>query len=219
MSPLPAWTDVRAVVLDVDGTLVDSAEGIVAGFRHALAAVGVPVPSDATLASDLGPPLTTLLPAYGVPPERLDEAVAAYRAFYFREGLRRATPYEGVADVLTALAGHHLLGTATAKRTDTARATLEAHGLASPFRVVNGLADDHPSKAATLAQTLELLGDIGPAAAVMVGDRRSDIVAGQAVGTRTVGVLWGYGSRAELEAAGADVLLEHPRQLLELLPG
>ena len=53
----------------------------------------------------------------------------------------------------------------------------------------------------------------------MVGDRRSDIVAGQAVGTRTVGVLWGYGSRAELEAAGADVLLEHPRQLLELLPG
>ena len=104
MSGLPAWTGVRAVVLDIDGTLVDSAEGIVAGFRHALTAVGVAVPSDATLASDLGPPLTVLLPAYGVPRERLDEAVAAYRAFYFREGLQRATPYEGVADVLTGLA-------------------------------------------------------------------------------------------------------------------
>ena len=51
----------------------------------------------------------------------------------------------------------------------------------------------------------------------MVGDRRSDVVAGRAVGTRTVGVLWGYGSRAELEDAGADVLLEHPRQLVDLL--
>ena len=84
---------------------------------------------------------------------------------------------------------------------------------------MNGLADDHPSKAATLAQTLELLGGVDPAAAVMVGDRRSDIAAGPVVGTRTVGVLWGYGSRAELEGAGADVLLEHPDQLLELLPG
>ena len=84
---------------------------------------------------------------------------------------------------------------------------------------MNGLADDHPSKAETLAQTLALLGDVDPAAAVMVGDRRSDIAAGQAVGTRTVGVLWGYGSRAELEAADADVLLEHPRQLLELFTG
>ena len=171
VSRLPAWTGVRAVVLDIDGTLVDSAEGIVAGFRHALTAVGVPVPSDATLASDLGPPLTVLLPAHGVPPERLDEAVAAYRAFYLREGLQRATPYDGVADVLTGLAGRYLLGTATAKRTDTARATLEAHGLASAFGVVNGLADDHPDKAATLAQTLELLGGVDPAAAVMVGDR------------------------------------------------
>lgn len=219
MSPLPAWTGVRAVVLDVDGTLIDSAEGIVAGFRHALAAVDVPVPSDATLASDLGPPLVSLLPAYGVPPERRDEALAAYRDFYLREGLHRAVPYPGIPEVLTALAGRHLLGTATAKRTDTARATLEAHGLASPFRVVNGLADGRPSKAETLAQTLDLLGDVEPVTAVMVGDRRSDVVAGQVVGTRTVGVLWGYGSRAELEAAGPDVLLEHPRQLLELLPG
>ena len=219
MSGPTAWTGVRAVVLDVDGTLVDSAEGIVAGFRHALTAVGVAVPSDATLASDLGPPLVTAFPAYGVPAERLDEAVAAYRAFYFREGLHRAAPYEGVAEVLAGLAGRYVLGTATAKRTDTARATLEAHGLASHFEVVNGLAEDHPSKAATLAQTLQLLGDVDPAAAVMVGDRRSDVVAGQAVGARTVGVLWGYGSRPELVAAGADVLLEHPRQLLELLPG
>ena len=213
----PSWRDVRAVVLDIDGTVIDSADGIVAGFRHALGVVGIVPPDDATLRSDLGPPLVTLLPALGVPADRLAEALAAYRTFYFREGLQQASPYEGVVEVLTVLGGRVPLGTATAKRTDTALATLEAHGLAGFFAVVNGLADDHRSKAETLTQTLELMGRLDPADVVMVGDRRSDVAAGRAVGTRTVGVLWGYGSRAELEDAGADVLLEHPRQLLDLL--
>ena len=216
MSRLPAWSGVRALVLDVDGTVLDSADGIVAGFRHALTTVGVVPPSDSTLRADLGPPLVTLLPTLGVPAGRLTEAVEAYRTYYFREGLQQATPYEDVVEVLDTLAARLPLGTATAKRTDVAQAILDAHGLTRFFTVVNGLADDHPSKAETLLQTLELLGGVHPTEAVMIGDRRSDIAAGQAVGTRTVGVLWGYGSRAELEAAGADVLLEHPRQLLEL---
>jgi phosphoglycolate phosphatase len=212
-----AWRDVRSVVLDIDGTLLDSADGIVTGYRHALESVGVVSPDDATLRSDLGPPIATLLPALGVPADRLVEAQAAYRTFYLHEGLRQARPYAGVVDALTALAARLPLGTATAKRTDVAVAILEAHDLASYFTVVNGLGDDHPTKAETLAQTLELMGDLDPAGSVMVGDRRSDIVAGQAVGTRTVGVLWGYGSRAELESARADVLLEHPGQLIGLL--
>lgn len=212
-----AWGDLAAVVLDVDGTLIDSADGIVAGFRHALEAVGVVPPDDATLRSDLGPPLVDLLPALGVPADRLDEALATYRTFYFREGLHQARVYDGVREVLAALSARWPLATATAKRTDTAVATLQAHGLASWFAVVNGLGENHPTKAATLTQTLELMGGVHPTQVVMVGDRRSDVVAGQAVGTRTVGVLWGYGNRAELEGAGADVLLEHPHQLVDLL--
>lgn len=212
-----AWPGLRAVVLDIDGTLLDSADGIVAGFRHALEAVGVPAPDEATARIDLGPPLVDLLPALGVPAGRVADAIDAYRAYYFREGLHRATVYDGVLETLTALSARHPLGTATAKRTDTARATLEAHGLTRFFDVVNGLGDDHPSKAATLAETLDLMGGLEPRDVVMVGDRRSDVAAGLAVGTRTVGVLWGYGSRAELESAGADVLLDHPRQLLDLL--
>jgi phosphoglycolate phosphatase len=214
-----AWRDVGAVVLDIDGTVMDSADGIVAAYGHALEAVGIASPGEATLRSDLGPPMVTLLPALGVPPERLDEAQAAYRTFYLREGLQQGGPYDGVPAVLTALGARFPLGTATAKRTDVAQAILQAHALAPFFSVVNGLDDEHPSKAATLTRTLELMGGVDPAVAVMIGDRSSDIAAGQAVGTRTVGVLWGYGSRAELEASGADVLLEHPRQLLELLAG
>ena len=219
MSPVPRWSGVRAVVLDVDGTVLDSVDGIVAGFRNALASVGVTPPADDVLRSDVGPPLVTLLPALGVPPERLAEAVAAYRSFYLHEGLHQARPYAGVREVLERLGAELSTGTATAKRTDVAVAILEAHGLAGCFDVVNGLADDHPTKAATLTQTLDLLGGIDPAEAVMVGDRHSDVVAGRAVGTRTVGVLWGYGSRSELEDAGADVLLEHPSELVDLLLG
>lgn len=219
MSRPPRWSGVRAVVLDVDGTVLDSADGIVAGFRHAVASVGLTPPGDDALRSDVGPPLVTLLPALGVPPERLAEAVAAYRSFYLHEGLHQARPYDGVREVLGRLGGQLRLGTATAKRTDVAVAILEAHGLAGCFDVVNGLADDHPTKAATLTQTLDLLGGIDPAEAVMVGDRHSDVAAGQAIGTRTIGVLWGYGSRDELEAARPDVLLEHPDELVDLLLG
>ncbi len=217
MSPLPRWTDVRAVVLDVDGTLIDSADGIVAGFRHALESVGVASPGDAALRADLGPPLVSLLPALGVPAERLPDALDAYRTFYLADGLRQATPYEGIVDVLGTLAGRFALGTATAKRTDVALAILEAHELAHFFEVVNGLDDDHPTKAETLTRTLELMGGLDPATTVMVGDRHSDVAAGRAVGARTVGVLWGYGSRSELEAAHADVLLDHPSELADLL--
>jgi phosphoglycolate phosphatase len=212
-----AWRGVRGVVLDIDGTVMDSADGIVAAYGHALEAVGIDSPGEATLRSDLGPPLATLLPALGVSPARLDEAQDAYRTFYLREGLQQGGPYEGVPAVLTALGARFLLGTATAKRTDVAQAILETHALVSFFTVVNGLDDEDSSKAETLTRTLELLGGIDPAAAVMVGDRSSDIAAGRAVGTRTVGVLWGYGSRVELESAGADVLLEHPSQLVDLL--
>lgn len=208
--------EVRAVVLDVDGTVVDSADGIVAGFRVALRAVGVEPPDEATLRADLGPPLVTLLPALGAPADRLAEALLAYRTYYLREGLRRSTPYAGMAQVLGSLRARAVLGTATAKRTDTARATLALHGLADHFAVVNGLDDEHPSKAETLARTLELLG-VDPEHTVMVGDRHSDVTAGRLVGARTVGVLWGYGSRAELDEAGPDVLLERPAQLVDLL--
>ena len=216
---VPVWTDLRAVVFDVDGTVLDSAPGIVAGFDHALRSVGLTPPDDATLRSDLGPPLALLLTSFGVGPDRLEDALAAYRAFYLREGRFMAAPYPGMAEVLDTLAGRLPLGTATAKRSDTALATLQAHDLVAPFTAVNGVDDQHTTKAETLAHTIEQLGAPDPTLVVMVGDRHSDVAAGRACGVRTVGVTWGYGSRAELAAADADVLLDHPEQLLELVAG
>ena len=207
-----------AVVFDIDGTLLDSAPGIVAGYAHALAAVGFPVPSEEVLRSDLGPPVGDLFATLGLPADRLAEGVAAYRSYYREQGMDQAAPYPGVAELLDTLAAAGpALATATAKLTSVAGPFLARHGLDRHLSVVNGTDDTHHTKTETLTRTLELLGGPDPARVLMVGDRHSDITAGRACGVRSVGVLWGYGSRAELVDAGADHLISSPAELLTLL--
>ena len=198
--------------------MLDSAPGIVAGYAHALAAVGFPVPEEAVLRSDLGPPVGDLFTTLGLPPQLLERAVAAYRQFYREQGMQQASVYPGVVEVLDALAaGGTVLGTATAKLTTVAGPFLALYGLDRHLSVVNGTDDTHHTKTETLGRTLELLGWPDPARVLMVGDRHSDITAGLACGVGTVGVLWGYGSEAELAAAGAHHLIAQPDELLALL--
>jgi phosphoglycolate phosphatase len=212
-----APVDPRVVVFDLDGTLFDSAPGIVAGFAHALRSVGFPPPSEAVLRSDLGPPVDLLFRSLGVPPSDLASAVRAYREYYLRTGLSNSRPYAGTREVLQRLrAAGITLATATAKRTDVARAIVQHHGWTDLFAVVNGVDDQHQTKTATLSRTLELLG--GPRAdrVLMVGDRHSDITAAQSCGVHPVAVTWGYGTSAELTATGAR-LVDHPAQLLDVV--
>lgn len=199
---------VATVVFDIDGTLLDSAAGILAGFQRALQAGGVAVPAEAELRVHLGPPLRDFLTLAGVLPGRLDGAAQAYHDFYLAEGLRQAKPYAGVEVLLTRLqAAGVTLATASAKRTTTARAILAAHGLAPFFTVIGGTDETHLTKAQTIAAVLtELAAD--PATTIMVGDRHHDIDGAHAVDVRAVGALWGYGIEGELAAAGADWLAQ-----------
>jgi phosphoglycolate phosphatase len=205
------------VVFDIDGTLLDSAPGIVAGFQHALRSVGFEPPDEAALRSDLGPPVGNIFTALGLPEADLERAVGAYRQFYLSEGLQQSRPYDGVLEVLDRLrdAGT-VLATATAKRTNIAQAIIEHHGLTHYFAVVNGTDDVRSTKTATLGYTLELLGQPATAHVTMVGDRYSDVTAAQECGVAPIAVTWGYGSEQELSATGAP-LVGDPAQLLELL--
>jgi phosphoglycolate phosphatase len=170
------------------------------------------------LRSDLGPPVGTLFSSLGLADHHLDDAVSAYRSFYAEHGQQQASVYPGVRELLDRLTGRALpLGTATAKLTPVAHAILELHGLAGYFAVVNGTDATHHTKTETLTHTLELLGGPDPATVVMVGDRHSDIAAAQASGVVAVAVGWGYGTPDELEATGADHLVEAPAELLSLL--
>jgi phosphoglycolate phosphatase len=205
------------VLLDLDGTLVDSEPGILASCRAALLALGHTPPSSLDVSAIIGPPIEDGLRRLMEPyqDDRVAEAVAAYRLDYGERGLFGSVPYGGVGDALEAMrtAGADLM-VATSKRTDFARRILQHVGLAGAFSAVYGSepggATDH--KAALIARIIERHG-LAADHCVMVGDRRFDVAGAHANGMRALGVLWGYGSRDELVAAGADDLVSEPARL------
>lgn len=206
-----------SVLLDLDGTLVDSQSGIQASCHAALRALGrEPTPS-LDLATIIGPPIDRvmqrLLAPYG--DSRVTEAVAAYREHYGSAGLFQSTVYPGVGDALNQLAAAGAtLYVATSKPAATALRILTHLGLSERLSGIYGAAADGSlsEKTPLIAHILERE-DLNAARCVMVGDRCYDVVGAHANGVRAVGVLWGYGTREELTQAGADVLIGHPAAL------
>jgi len=209
------------LLLDLDGTLIDSMPGIRASCLATLNALGH-APDPATdFRSLVGPPLPEvmrrLLRPYG--DDRIDLAVTAYRAHYAESGMYLATVYPGVAETLERLhrRGKRML-VATSKRTQFAAPIARRLGLAEWLDGVygtepGGSLDHKADLIAALLRAERLAAD----SVVMIGDRSHDIAGARTNGVRAIGALWGYGSRAELEAAGADALLSHPSELADVM--
>nr|WP_170306411.1 HAD-IA family hydrolase [Mycolicibacter kumamotonensis] len=193
------------VIFDLDGTLTDSAAGIVASFRHALEHIGAPVP-DGDLAQRLvGPPMHHTLSVMGLG-ELTDAAIAAYRADYTSRGWLMNTMFDGVTALLADLrAAGVRLAVATSKVEPTARKILAHFSLDGFFEVVAGASVDgtRSAKSAVLAHALEQLAPL-PARVLMVGDRRHDVDGAAAHGIDTVLVGWGYGQSDYPTGAAAD---------------
>ncbi len=207
-------------LLDLDGTLTDSAPGITASVRHAYTALGLSVPDEATLRSFVGPPIQTGMLAHGVPADRLDEAVAAYRELYAGGALFDNRVYDGIPEALRTLrhAGVRL-AVATSKPEPFARRIADRFGLDELVDGVYGASLDESrlSKAAVVGYALAALG-IGPDAghlglALMVGDRRHDVEGARAHGLPCLGVAWGYARPGELASAGAVAVVTTPADL------
>ena len=212
---------VRSVLLDLDGTLVDSQPGIFASCVAALRALGHDRCETLDIKRAIGPPLEdmmqALLRARG--DDRLDEAVAAYRHHYGESGLFGSEPYPGISGALQDMRQAGLrIYLATSKREVFARRILENLRLATYFDGIYGSVPggrlDH--KPQLLAHILSER-DISVSHSLMVGDRRHDIAGAHAVKMRGVGVLWGYGSREELEAVGADQLVDQTADLARVV--
>lgn len=208
----------RSVLLDLDGTLIDSQPGISASCLAALRSLGHRPDESLDVSGIIGPPLEELmqilLRSYG--DDRVGEAVAAYRRHYGEIGLLGSVPYPGIGDCLEEMKRTGLrLYLATSKGAIFAGRILD-HLKFTPY--FDGIYGSVPSGA--LDHKPELLAhilserDLSPARSLMVGDRRHDIAGARAVGMRGLGVLWGYGSRDELETAGADRLVESPADLV-----
>jgi phosphoglycolate phosphatase len=210
-----------SVLLDLDGTLIDSQPGIVASCLAALRALGHKPDEALDVKRFIGPPLEDtmqiLLQAFG--DDRVAEAVVAYRQHYGESGLLGSEPYPGIVSALREMRKAGLrLCLATSKREAFARRILQHLELTTYFNgiygsVPDGNLDHKPELLAHILSEQNILASHS----LMVGDRRHDIIGAHAVNMRSLGVLWGYGSRDELEAAGADQLVESTANLARIV--
>lgn len=194
MSSLAAGGGPQLVIFDLDGTLTDSAIGIVASFRHALREVGAPIPEGDLASRIVGPPIHHTMETLGLG-DRAAEAVAAYRADYTSRGWAMNAVYDGVAELLADLRSAGVrLAIATSKAEPIARQILEHFGLTGHFEVIAGanVEAGRAAKAEVLADALAQLQPL-PDRVLMVGDRAHDVEGAAEHGIDTVVVGWGYG--------------------------
>lgn len=208
----------KTILFDLDGTLTDSGEGIINCASLALRTLGLPVPDRQTMRVFVGPPLRETFLRFGVREADVEEAIRIYRSRYQPIGLFENRPYEGIREVLEALgAAGHRLYVATSKPEEMSRTILEHFDLARYFHRICGAALDgsRDTKSKVIAYLLEHC----PASdqTVMVGDTKYDVLGAAAHGIGTIGVAWGYGEVADMEAAGAEAIARSPAQLLEML--
>ena len=208
----------RSILFDLDGTITDSGEGIMNCAELALRHFGLPVPDRNTMRVFVGPPLDETFVKFGVHPDQTDEAIRVFRSRYTTVGKFENFPYPGVEALLTGLkALGHKLYIATSKPENMAIEVLEHFGLAKYFDLICGATLDgsRSKKADIITYLLEKTGSIS--SAVMVGDTAHDVLGAKAHSLPAIGVAWGYGKVADMEAAGAVAIAHSMEELLEIL--
>jgi len=212
----------NAVLFDFDGTLTESGVGITRSVAYAFERMGLPVPSQEVLETFIGPPLISAFMKHA----DLDydggvKATALFRERYHEIGWKENRVYAGIAPMLKALKKQGVyLAIASAKPLHLVRQVSNYFGIDKYFDKIVGATFEttHADKIELLRSALPENYD--PARTAMVGDRLFDMEAGRKLGLTSIGVLYGYGSRQELESSGADLIAETPADLHEiLLPG
>ena len=213
--------DYKYVLFDLDGTLTDPKIGITKSVAYALESYGIHVEDLDTLCKFIGPPLKdSFMNYYGFSEEKAVEAVEKYREYFKPYGVYENKVYDGVDKLLSELVncGKKVV-LATSKPTVFAKVILEHFDLMKYFTCVMGseLDGSRVKKAEVVEEALRQTGVTDLSEAVMIGDREHDIIGAKTNGLDCIGVLYGYGDRAEHEAAGADYIVESVEVLGELL--
>ena len=214
---------VTTVFFDLDGTLLNTAPGIKHSFQYALRALEKPVLPEEELDFVIGPPLFwSFHEKLGYDAATAERGVALYREYYRPTGMWECAPYEGIPALLHALhdAGVHL-GVVTGKPEEFAQKLIRHFNLDHLFDFVVGISftDKDADKKALLERAFTLAGldDDARRGALMVGDRCFDIDGANDTGIDSLGVLYGFGSREELEGHGATLLAASASEIGTLL--
>jgi len=208
------------IIFDLDGTLTDPKVGITEAIRFALNKLGEPVPEMAVLEDFIGPPLfDSFVEKCGLTPAQAMKAVDYYREYYAQRGLYENHPYPEVEATLKALkADQRRLYVATSKPEVYARKILKHFHLDHYFvRIAGATLDGSITRKEEVLDHLAAHCGLGKADTVlMVGDRKFDVEGARHAGFDAAAVLYGYGSRQELEGHNPDYLLDSLDELLSL---
>ena len=211
----------KCAMFDLDGTLFDTSEGIKRCYRKGLERFGISLEDDKELDKVIGPSLyISYSRFFGLQGDDVIEAVGIYRELYVKEGIYQLRMYDGVEEMLSTLKlNGFTICLATAKPYVMAQKALEFTGLKQYFDVVCGanLDGSMSDKIDLINESLKQAGFTDRSLAWMIGDRLYDILGAKKAGVRSVGVTYGFGTRQELEEAGADFLVDSACEIPKLL--
>ena len=209
------------ILFDLDGTLTDPGVGITNSVAHALAHWNIEVTDRATLYKFIGPPLSdSFMRYYGFSEEDAMHAISVYREYFSVKGLYENEVYPGIPELLRTLkAQGKTVILATSKPEKFAVEILRHFGLYDYFDIIAGASMDESrnKKADVIAYALSQMNDPDVRRLIMIGDREHDVLGAKHFGIDSIGVLYGYGDRAEHEAAGATYIVEKVEDILPLL--
>ena len=211
----------RAILFDLDGTLIDSIDLIVNSALYAFEKCGHPAPRADEWLADLGLPLRTMFGRFVNDEAKMADLVAGYREYQLEHHDRLVRPYDEVATTLDALHARGLeLAVVTSKSEPLAKRGLAHVGLDGFFDVIVGLESctRHKPDPEPVRTALDRIG-IDPEAAAFVGDSPHDMAAGRAAGVTTVAALWGPFARAQLARSEPDHYIERMGELLRVVGG
>lgn len=204
-------------LFDLDGTISDPFDGIFNSINHALEGFGYDPATAEQVHAMIGPPLNEIFESILGPVDkrRMIGLIDRYRDRYAAIGYRENIIYDGMADIIRQLhASGCRMGVCTSKRADYAAKIVAMFGLDGFFEFVDG-GDIHIRKHMQIERLVA--NGIDAATTVMIGDRAVDIEAAKRNAVAAIGVIWGFGDRAELEHAGPNHIVDSPPDLLELL--
>ena len=207
------------IFFDLDGTLTEPAEGICNSFVYALKKYGIETADKSVYYRYIGPPLYDSFREH-LPEEQVEEAIRYFREYFNEKGKFENEVYPGVPELLAELKqmGKTLI-LCTSKYELFARQIVEHFSLDKFFDFIAGASADESrsEKEDVIRYACSELGITDLSKAVMVGDRKFDIMGGKTCGLDTLGVLYGYGSLEELKAAGATNIAATVRDILKFV--
>jgi len=212
-------TAIGTVLFDLDGTLINSIELILASYRHTMLTHGYGQVSDDEWMRGVGTPLRVQLARWARTPDEMESLVATYRDYNLSNHDRMVTIYPGVRELVSAIRGRGIrTGVVTSKNREGTARGLSLVGIEQEIDILV-CADDvtnpkpHPEPVERAVAALSA----DPASTIFVGDSIHDLTSGRAAGVLTGAVLWGPFGRSDLAPAEPDFWLEDPSELNALL--